>query len=147
MEDRMFTRRSGPVLVAALAGVAVALGSARAQQQDLPKPAGPHTLVGVVKDTIGNPVDSVELLIASLKRHAMTGPDGAFRFDDLKPGTYQVLARKLGFYPQVQKAIVEDNGGVVSFAMIQGIRALPPVVTSVARGGLSGVIGDTAYNI
>ena len=112
-----------------------------------PKPAGPKTLVGVVRDTVGNPIDSVELLIASLKRHATSGQDGMFRFDDLKSGTYQVLARKLGFYPQVQWATVDDKGGVVSFSIVQGVRALPPVVTSVARGGLSGVIGDTAYDI
>lgn len=120
---------------------------APSQQPAPPKPAGPKTLVGVVRDTVGNPIDSVELLIASVKRHSTTGPDGAFRFDDLKSGKYQVLARKLGFYPQVQAATVDDKGAVVSFALVQGVRALPPVVTSVSRGGLSGVIGDTAYDI
>jgi hypothetical protein len=47
----------------------------------------------------------------------------------------------------VQSTTVDDKGGVVSFSILLGIRALPPVVSSVARGGLSGVIGDTAYNI
>jgi hypothetical protein len=121
--------------------------NAWSQQATPPKPAGPKTLVGLVTDTIGNPVDSVELLIAAVKRHAMTGTDGTFRFDDLKPGPYQIVARRLGFIPTVQSVTVGDKGGVVSFSIIQGIRALPPVVTSAARGGLSGVIGDTAYNI
>ncbi len=143
----MAARGFARALLCACIGVGLTRASARAQQPDVPKPAGPHTLVGIVRDTIGNPVDSVELVIASAKRHAMTGPDGLFRFDDLKPGSYQIVARKLGFYPQVQSAKLEDNGGVVSFAMIQGVRALPPIVTSAARGGLSGVIGDTAYNI
>lgn len=130
-----------------LSGLTLLSASVNAQQPAAPKPAGPKTLVGVVTDTIGNPVDSVELLIASVKRHAMSGPDGTFRFDGLKPGAYQVLARKLGFYPQVQSATIDDRGGVVSFSIVQGIRALPPVVVSAARGGLSGVIGDTSYNI
>ena len=121
--------------------------NALSQQPTPPKPAGPKTLVGLVTDTIGNPVDSVELLIGSVKRHAMTRADGTFRFDDLKPGPYQIVARRLGFIPTVQSVTVDDKGGVVSFSIIQGIRALPPVVTSAARGGLSGVIGDTSYNI
>ncbi len=135
---------------AALFGVValtVAAATARAQQPAAPKPAGPKTLVGIVTDTLGNPVDSVDLLIASVKRHALTRSDGTFRFDDLKPGPYQIVARKLGFYPQVQSATVDDKGGVLSFSIVQGVRALPPIVTSVARGGFSGVIGDTSYNI
>jgi hypothetical protein len=119
----------------------------QAQQPTPPKPAGPKTLVGIVTDTIGNPVDSVELTISSLKRHALSGADGTFRFEDIKPGPYQVVARKIGYYPQMQAATVDDKGGVASFSLVLGIRALPPVVASAARGGLSGVIGDTAYNI
>jgi hypothetical protein len=143
----MRTRLIPPDVRRAFAAVAITAAPAFAQQPAAPQPAGPRTIVGIVRDTIGNPVDSVELLIASMKRHAMSGPDGAFRFDDVKPGSYQILARKLGFYPQVQTTTVDDKGGVVSFSITQGIRALPPVVTSVARGGLSGVIGDTSYNV
>lgn len=116
-------------------------------QQAAPKPAGPKTLIGVVTDTLGNPVDSAEVLISSLKRQTTSRADGSFRFDDVKPGKYEVAARRLGFYPQVHTAIVDDKGGVVSFSLAPGVRALPPVVTSVPLGGLSGVIGDTAYNI
>jgi len=125
----------------------LAATSVDAQQPTLPKPAGPKTLVGIVTDTIGNPLDSVELTISSLKRHAMSGADGTFRFDDIKPGPYQVVARRLGYYPQMQSATVDDNGATISFSLLLGVRALPPVVSSIARGGLSGVIGDTAYNI
>ena len=121
--------------------------SAIAQQPTAPKPAGPKTLVGIVTDTLGNPVDSVEPVISSIKRQTMSKSTSTFRFDDIKPGPYQVLARRLGYYPQVQSTTVDDKGGVVSFSILLGIRALPPVVSSVARGGLSGVIGDTAYNI
>ena len=131
----------------AVVGLALRGGVAAAQQPATPRPAGPRTLVGVVLDTIGNPVDSAELLIASLKRHVMSGADGTFRFDDVKPGSYEIAARRIGYYPQVRTAVVGDNGGVVSFSLAPGIRALPPVVTSVPLGGLSGVIGDTAYDI
>lgn len=112
-----------------------------------PQPAGPRTLIGVVTDTSGTPVDSVEVFIASLKRRAMSGPDGAFRFDDLKPGTYALSARRLGYLPQLQKVKVGDDGGTTAFSLVPYMRGLPPVVSSSSRGGLSGVIGDTAYNI
>ena len=132
-------------------GLALLTSVAAAQsvfgQRAAPKPAGPRTLVGIVLDTLGNPVDSAELLVASLKRHAMSGPDGTFRFDDVKPGSYEIAARRIGYYPQVRAVTVGDSGGVVSFSLAPGVRALPPVVTSVPLGGLSGVIGDTAYDI
>jgi hypothetical protein len=142
MQPRGFRRVAGWVVGAALVATA-----AHAQQPTAPKPAGPRTIVGVVLDTLGNPVDSADLFIASLKRHTLSGPDGTFRFNDVKAGPYEIAARRLGFYPQVQATTVDDKGGVVSFSLLPGIRALPPVVTSVVRGGLSGVIGDTAYNI
>jgi hypothetical protein len=143
----MYRRGLVYLILSTLVSGSLVSESANAQQPAPPKPAGPKTLVGIVTDTLGNPVDSVELVISSLKRQAMSKSDGTFRFDDIKPGAYQVLARRLGFYPQVQSTTVDDKGGVVSFSILQGIRALPPVVTSVVRGGLSGVIGDTAYNI
>ena len=143
----MYRRGLVYVLLSSLVSGSLLSQSANAQQPTAPKPAGPKTLVGIVTDTLGNPVDSVELVISSLKRQTMSRSDGTFRFDDVKPGPYQVLARRLGYYPQVQSTTVDDKGGVVSFSILLGIRALPPVVSSVARGGLSGVIGDTAYNI
>ena len=42
-----------------LSGLTLLSASVNAQQPAAPKPAGPKTLVGVVTDTIGNPVDSV----------------------------------------------------------------------------------------
>ena len=143
----MYRRGLVYVLLSSLVSGCLVSESADAQQPAAPKPAGPKTLVGIVTDTLGNPVDSVELVISSVKRHAMSASDGTFRFDDIKPGPYQVLARRLGYYPQVQSATVDEKGGVVSFSILQGFRALPPVVVSAGRGGLSGVIGDTAYNI
>jgi len=143
----MYRRGLVYLILSTLVSGSLAGESANAQQPAAPKPAGPKTLVGIVTDTIGNPVDSVELVISSLKRTTMSKADGTFRFDDVKSGPYQVVARRLGYYPQVQSATVDDKGGVVSFSLVLGFRALPPVITAAARGGLSGVIGDTAYNI
>ncbi|MGE5730692.1 MAG: carboxypeptidase regulatory-like domain-containing protein [Gemmatimonas sp.] len=121
--------------------------SAGAQRAAMaPPPAGPRTLVGIVSDTSGNSIDSVEVFITSLKRRTMSAADGAFRFDDLKPGTYDVSARRLGYLPQLRKVKVNDDGGTTTFSLVPYLRGLPPVVSSSPRGGLSGAIGDTAYN-
>lgn len=142
MRARESLRAVGLALLASIAAGQAAVG-----QQPAPRPAGPGTIVGVVLDTIGNPVDSVELLVGSIQRRTRSGPDGTFRFDDIKPGKYNVAARRPGYYPQVRSVVVDDKGGTVSFSLAPGVRALPPVVSSAPLGGLSGVIGDTAYNI
>ncbi len=124
--------------------------AARAQQPGrvaAAQSAGPRTIVGIVRDTLGNPVDSVDILAGSLKRHALTDASGTFRFDDVKPGTYDLSARKLGFFPQVRRVKVGDDGGSIAFELVRTAYALPPVVTTATRLGLSGVVGDTAYNI
>jgi hypothetical protein len=42
--------------------------------------------------------------------------------------------------------IVDSLGATGAFAMVPLTQVLRPVVTSVSRGGLSGVVGDTAFN-
>lgn len=110
---------------------------------DLP---GPRKLVGVVRDTSGVPIDSVEVSIASLQRRAFTKIDGSFLFADIKPGKYQVRARKIGYAAQTREFVVADSGGTGAFALLPLPYVLRPVVTTADRGGLSGVVGDTAFN-
>jgi Carboxypeptidase regulatory-like domain len=119
-----------------------------AAQKPRAPPATPRSVVGIVLDTSDVPIDSVEIRIASLQRRTFSDVNGLFRFDNVKPGSYDVAARRLGFAPQVRRVTVaNDRGGSVTFSLLQVGYVLPPVVTSSARGGLSGVIGDTAYNV
>jgi hypothetical protein len=124
---------------------------ARAQDTTsrLPAPPllGPGILSGVVADTGGVAIDSVDVYIASQQLRTLTRADGSFRFDKLKPGRYDVSARRIGYLPQLRRVTVGEGGGSVRFALVPAPRTLPPIVTAAARGGLSGVIGDTAYNI
>jgi uncharacterized protein (DUF2141 family) len=105
------------------------------------------TLVGMVSDTSHFGIDSADVLIASLRRRTMTAADGAFRFNDIKPGRYEVTARRIGFVAQEGTVIVGADGGVATFCLVPAIRELAPVVSTARRGGLSGVVGDTAFNI
>jgi uncharacterized protein (DUF2141 family) len=106
-----------------------------------------RALTGVVTDTAGTPIDSADVSIASLKRRATTAADGSFRFDDVKPGRYAVSARRIGFAPQVRTVVVGANGGTSRFSLVPMAHVLAPVISSAMLGGLSGVVGDTAYNI
>jgi len=110
-----------------------------------PNKPGPRKMAGVVRDTIGFPIDGVEITIASSHRRAVTTGNGEFRFEDIGPGTYEVRARKLGYAPQVRTIVVDSVGGAGAFAMMAIPIPLLPVVSSAVRGGLSGVVGDTSF--
>jgi len=141
-----------------LFGIALSLSAAVARAQGtvdsvdarlrahLPARPGPRAVAGIVVDSAMFPIESVTVSIVSLKERALSREDGTFRFDNVKPGTYQVAARKVGYTPQVRDVIVDDRGGVVGLELVPLPQVLAPVVTSSTRGGLSGIVGDTAYN-
>ena len=109
-----------------------------------PKP-GARKIAGVVRDTIGFPIDGVEVTIASSHRRATSSGNGAFAFENIGPGTYEVRARKLGYAPQTRTIVVDSAGGTGAFAMMPIPIPLLPVISSATRGGLSGVVGDTSF--
>jgi hypothetical protein len=111
-----------------------------------PDPPGPRKISGIVRDTSAIPVEKVEIIIPSLAKRTSSGADGTFHFDDVKPGTYDLRARKVGYAPQIRSVVVDSTGGVSTFSLVPFLRVLEPVVSSAARGGLSGTVGDTAFN-
>jgi len=108
---------------------------------------GPRTMVGIVRDTNAFPLGEAEVSIAKVARRVHTNPDGSFRFDSIKPGKYDVRARKVGYLPQIREIVIDSMGGSSAFALVPLARALPPVITSAQRGGLSGIVADTAFNV
>jgi hypothetical protein len=104
-----------------------------------------HAMIGVVHDTAAMTLEGAEISIVDLKRRVFSGSDGKFRIDDLRPGRYAVRVRRVGYAPQVRSIDVDDDGGVGEFALLPIPRTLQPVVVNAGRGGLSGIIGDTAF--
>ena len=141
----MRTRRLS--LVLALSCFALPAAAQQPVQTPSVPSAAPRTIVGIVNDTAGKPMDSVEVFLQPAKRRTLTKADGTFRFDDVQPGAYQVSARHIGFFPQVHPVRVGAAGGTVRFSLVRSAYGLPAVVTVSTRPGLSGVVGDTAYNI
>jgi hypothetical protein len=111
-----------------------------------PDKPGARKVAGVVRDTAALALDSVEVSITSLQRRVFSKADGSFLFTDVGPGKYEVRARKLGYGPQIREMVVDSAGATGMFSLVPLPYVLRPVVTTVARGGLSGVVGDTAFN-
>lgn len=125
--------------------IAVAISPMLGAQELAPKPVGPRTLIGIVTDTLGAAMANADVSIPKLARSVRSGADGAFRFDDVDPGTYAVNARSVGYISPNARVDVGGNGGSVHLIMIRFGTIMPSVVTTAARNGLSGVVGDTAH--
>lgn len=105
----------------------------------------PNTIVGVVVDTGGMPLADVTVMIRKLQRQTRTKFDGTFQFDSIPLGKHELSARAVGLVAGVQIVTVGHDGASVTITMIRYGTALPAMVTKAAEGGLSGIIGDTAY--
>ena len=70
-------------------------GAATAQKAPKPLPI----LRGAIQDTLGNPLEAAQLEIVGLNRSATTSASGAYRLEDIKPGKYWIVARRIGYEP------------------------------------------------
>lgn len=118
---------------------------ARGATAQTPQPAGPGTIVGVVTDTSGLPLQEIDILIVKLQRSTRTRADGTFRLENIPAGTHEIRARGVGYLAPVQTAVVGKSGALVTFRMLRYGQTLAARVTVTSRGGLSGIIGDTAF--
>lgn len=114
--------------------------------QNIPsKPTGSVRLSGFVTDTTGVPIANANVVVESLGRRTRSALDGSFRFEQLEIGTYSVSVQSVGFRPSAQVVSVGGDGSVMAFRLSRSPNVLPAMVTSGSRGGLSGVVGDTAF--
>lgn len=147
--------RARTLVVAALLGAPIAPLSAQQPVDTIrvtlgdrtPRAPGVPAIAGIVVDRDGRGLDSVTVFVSQVRKTASTRPDGTFLVPDVKPGTYIIAARRLGFRAQARPVIVGEQGGTAVFVLLPMEQRLPPVVSSSPRGGLSGVIGDTAFGV
>lgn len=99
--------KNRPAITAALLGLLAWAGTAAAQGS---KPSKPLPILrGAIQDTAGKPLDGALIEIVGLKRRLFTPSSGAFRFDEVKPGKYWVVARRIGYAP-LQTALTLKSG-------------------------------------
>ena len=84
-------------ITALLPVLALALFAGRGAAQKAPKPL--PILHGAIQDTLGNPLDAAQIEIIGLNRSVTTPASGAYRFADIKPGKYWIVARRIGYEP------------------------------------------------
>lgn len=105
----------------------------------LAQPAG--RITGYVQDSAGTVIADAGVMLLPAQRHARTDQSGAFRFDSLAPGAYQLTIRRLGFLPQqLHFAVSAGTDTTVTLTMSHRPRLLDTVV--VAGNGCSRVWFD-----
>lgn len=83
---------------------------AGAAQAQTPKPGKPLPIMrGAIQDTLGKPLEGAMIEIAGLDRRVTTAASGSYRFDEIKPGKYWVIARRIGYAP-LQAALTFNHG-------------------------------------
>jgi len=124
-------RNRSTVLASAL-GLFLLVGSAQAQTA---KPVKSLPIMrGSIQDTLGRPLEGATIEIAGLDRRITTSSSGSYRFDDIKPGKYWVVARRIGYAP-LQAALTFNRGDdrEIDFQLVPRAHVLPEVVVREER--------------
>lgn len=109
----------------------------------LPEPV-PGVIAGIVVDSANVPIRNIAVYLYERREQVRTGPDGRFRFSGIDKGTYTLSARSVGFIGATERLKVPAKGAVVRLKLTQLERGLPAVITTASRGGLAGIVADTA---
>lgn len=87
--------------------------------------AQPGTLRGTVTDTLGRPLENVEVLSVNAKRSARTGRDGRFILTRLPFGQQLIMARSPGYQPSDRAVNMLDSAmAEISFRLRRAVQAL-----------------------
>ncbi len=107
---------------------------------------GRNAIVGVVHDRAGRPVENAEIVVGTTELHATSDSTGYFHVENVDPGRYPVIARRVGYAPRTVDVTVGDQGAVVDFVLVVLPPRLAEVMTSAVRGGVSGVVQDSSHH-
>jgi hypothetical protein len=96
---------------------------------------GHSSLLGVVVDSLGQPVEEAEVQLVGADRTAVTLANGGFLFRSLPVGPYVVRVRKLGYTPNVLHFELQDAEEREVLIRIRPIaQGLDPVVINERSG-------------
>lgn len=90
-------------------------------------------IVGSVEDSTGAPVPEVQIEVLGTRMRLVTSEGGRFRIADLRAGTYQLRARRLGFEPvQFAVQVTSQDTARVAVELHGTVRDLAKVVVTAA---------------
>ncbi len=144
------SRRSGTpaTLTAVVLAIAGALAHPAAAHAQAAQPAG--AISGRVTDASADaPLPGVSLQVEGTRLGAGTGNDGRYRISGLQPGTYTVVARRIGYNPQRQSVTVSGTDEVTANFRLQAspIALDQVVVTGTAGAQEKRAIGNSVSTI
>lgn len=92
---------------------------------------GHYKVTGVVLDDKGNPAKSATVFISGSEKITMTNDNGAFIFNKMEPGNFQLSVHMLGYYPITQAITIRATSVNVTFSL----RVKSNVLNEVIIGG------------
>lgn len=115
-----------------LRGVRLALLALGILSVAQPAMAQEGTLVGVVRDSGGDPLSAVTIQVVDGNQGVVTGNDGSYRLP-LPAGSYQIRASALGYRAEVQSVEIAAGEEVrLDFSLVVEALAMEGIVASVA---------------
>jgi iron complex outermembrane recepter protein len=123
------------LLLPLAAAAAAAPGGPRIGREEGPSPA--PLVTGTVRDSLGNPLANVQVIVTEVSRVTTTDMGGRFVLRGLPAGTYHLNTILIGYRPAHTVVVVPDSGAEVQVAitMIQATVRLQAVqVTATPTG-------------
>lgn len=103
-----------------------------------------HSVIGVVRDTAGTLLAGANITLGT--RSTVSDARGLFRVDSLRPGTYPLLVRLIGFTPvRSQVPVLPGETAELEIFLEHAPYLLPTVVVDANRTGVYGTVGDTGF--
>ena len=103
------TRRSARIPIAVLAAIVLSAGAAYAAPQ-----AGVLVRGQVLHSLTGEPVVGAKVIVQEDRRQALSGAEGRFQFDKVKPGTYHLSVEAQGFSARHQEVTVKAPDTIIN---------------------------------
>ncbi|MGQ0702309.1 MAG: carboxypeptidase-like regulatory domain-containing protein [Gemmatimonadales bacterium] len=98
---------------------------------------------GTVRDTAGRPIAGAEVAIAN--KRVTTNSQGVFRVDSLRPGSYVLTIRLVGYVPVSSRIQLSAEPFHAEYILLPAAHVLPEVVVEARKTGISGIVGNSAY--
>ena len=85
-------------------------------------------VTGVVRDTMGRALDGVEVVVAGINSHAVTGADGRFSLTGLHPGRGVLQVRRIGYRPtEIEITLAAQREETVEIRLVAQTVVLPEI--------------------
>lgn len=90
-------------------------------------------LTGTIRDTAQTAVPMLRIYLAGTQKHALSGPDGTFSINNIKPGSYKLIATGIGYNTLEQPVTITDSITTLTLTIQPSDVGLNEVVVTASR--------------